>query len=193
VRGFQVPERPAIVEPIRREPIRSRTLRQKDTLRTYRPPGIAATRGKLDDAFWTSQETESDASRGAGHLANQMRRIWPEAWASPLIGGFCCKSLFAQVTKNSPGRRRDVRAKMWGTSPRDHELMGDLGNGTEATKIGGCGSDRLIAGNLAPSNFGVLQQNLRRSGQQGCTAVMLTIDPNRTMWAPICCAAQPLC
>jgi len=27
---------------------------------------------------------------------------------------YCCKSLFAQVTKNSPGRRRDFRVKMWG-------------------------------------------------------------------------------
>ena len=39
---------------------------------------------------------------------------WPEARPSPLIGGFCCKSLFAQVTKNSPGRRRGFRVRMWG-------------------------------------------------------------------------------
>src|SRR5262249_58954951 len=91
--------------------------------------------------------------------------------ASAALCRYCCKSPFAQVTKNSPGRRRDVRVKMWGTSSPDHKLTGDLGNGTEATKIGGCRSDRLIAGNLAPSNFGVLQQNLRRTGLHYCAAV----------------------
>jgi len=109
-------------------------------------------------------------------------------WFIAAVCRFCCKSLFAQVTKNSPGRRRDVRVKMWGTSSPDHKLTGDLGNGTEATKIGGCGSDCLIAGNLVPSNFGVLQQYLRRvrtlvreSGMR-LNAMRLAAAPRTASW-----------
>src|SRR6266478_1703569 len=78
---------------------------------------------------------------------------------SPL-GRYCCKSLFALVIKNSPGCRRDFRVKMWGTSSPDDKLTGDLGNVIESTQIGGRRSDRLMAGKLSPSNFGLLQQNL---------------------------------
>ena len=46
---------------------------------------------------------------------------------------YCCKSLFALVIKNSPGRRRDFRVKMWGTSSPDDKLTGDLGNVIETT------------------------------------------------------------
>jgi hypothetical protein len=56
-------------------------------------------------------------------------------------GRFCCKSLFALVIKNSPGRRRDFRVKMWGTSSPDDKLTGDLGNVIESTQIGGRRSD----------------------------------------------------
>ena len=66
---------------------------------------------------------------------------------------YCCKSLFAQVIKNSAGRRRDFRAKMWGTSSPDEKLTGDLGNVIEATRIGARWSDRLMAGKLSPDNF----------------------------------------
>src|SRR5262245_17678327 len=31
-------------------------------------------------------------------------------------GRYCCKSLFALVIENSPGRTRDFRVKMWETS-----------------------------------------------------------------------------
>ena len=78
-------------------------------------------------------------------------------------GRYCCKSLFALVIKNSPGRRRDFRVKMWGTSSPDDKLTGDLGNVIEATQIGGRQSDRLMAGKLSPSNFGLLQQYLPAS------------------------------
>ena len=73
-------------------------------------------------------------------------------------GRFCCKSLFALLIKNSFGRRRDLRVKMWGTSSPDDKLTGDLGNAIEASQIGGCQSDRLMAEKSSPSNFGVLQQ-----------------------------------
>jgi hypothetical protein len=73
-------------------------------------------------------------------------------------GRFCCKSLFALVIKNFLGFRRDFRVKMWGTSSPDDKLTGDLGNVIETIKIGGRGADRLVAGKLSPSNFGLLQQ-----------------------------------
>ena len=68
-------------------------------------------------------------------------------------GRFCCKSLFALVIKNSAGRRRDFRVKMWGTSSPGRKLTGDLGNVIEAIQIGGRGSNRFTAG-----DFRVLQQ-----------------------------------
>jgi hypothetical protein len=80
------------------------------------------------------------------------------AMARPVYLRFCCKSLFALVIKNSPGRRRGFRVKMWGTSLPDDKLTGDLGNVIEATQIGGRLSDRLMAEKLSPGNFGLLQQ-----------------------------------
>jgi len=76
---------------------------------------------------------------------------------------YCCKSLFAQVTKNSPGRRRDIRVKMWGTSSPDGKLAGDLGNVFEGTRIGGRQSNRLMAGKSSPGDSGLLQQNRHRA------------------------------
>src|SRR5215813_7924021 len=78
----------------------------------------------------------------------------------PLSGGYCCKSLFALVIKNSPGCRRDFRVKMWGTSAPDDKLTGDLGSVIETTQIGGRRSDRLMAGKLSRGNFGLLQRYL---------------------------------
>ena len=60
-------------------------------------------------------------------------------------GRYCCKSLFALVIKNSPGRRRDFRVKMWGTSSPDDKLTGDLGNVIEAISIDGRELDRRMA------------------------------------------------
>src|SRR5262245_8192976 len=62
-------------------------------------------------------------------------------------GRYCCKSLFALLIKNSPGYRRDVRVKMWGTSSSDDKLVSDLAKATEAIKIAARRSDRLMAGN----------------------------------------------
>src|SRR6266446_8935150 len=79
------------------------------------------------------------------------------------LGRYCCKSLFALVIKNSPGFRRDLRVKMWGTSSPDDKLTGDLGNVIETTQIGGRRSNRLTAGNLSPDNFGLLQHNRHKA------------------------------
>jgi hypothetical protein len=49
---------------------------------------------------------------------------------------------------------------MWGTSSPDDELTGDFGNAIEATQIAGRRLVRLVAGNLSPGNFGLLQHNL---------------------------------
>src|SRR5262249_44020616 len=73
---------------------------------------------------------------------------------------YCCKTLFALLIKNSPGYRRDVRVKMWGTSSPDDKLVSDLAKATEAIKIAARRSDRLMAGKLSPCNFGLLQQYL---------------------------------
>jgi hypothetical protein len=73
-------------------------------------------------------------------------------------GRYCCKSLFVLWIKNSAGCGCDFHVKMWGTSSPDDKLMGDLGNVIEVTQIGGRQSDRLMAGKLSPSNFGLLQQ-----------------------------------
>src|SRR5262249_36192483 len=76
---------------------------------------------------------------------------------------------FPLVTKNSPGCRRDFRVKMWGTSSPDDKLAGDLARATEATKIAGRRSDRLLAGKLSPRHFGLLQQNLPLADQVHCS------------------------
>src|SRR5262249_13789856 len=75
-------------------------------------------------------------------------------------GRYCCKSLFALLIKNSPGCRRDVRVKMWGTSSPDDKLVSDLAKAAEATKIGARRFDRLKAGKLSLRNCGLLQQYL---------------------------------
>ena len=76
----------------------------------------------------------------------------------PASGRYCCKSLFALLIKNSLGRRRDFRVKMWGTSSPDRKLTGDLGNAIESTEIDGRRSRRPLAGKLSPGDFRLLQQ-----------------------------------
>src|SRR5262245_61408159 len=108
---------------------------------------------------------------------------------------YCCKTLFALLIKNSPGYRRDVRVNMWGTSSPDDKLAGDLAKATEATKIAGRRSDRLMAGKLSPRNFGLLQQyrhepdvptrsgnvgSSRRSRPNAVTPLTTVVDPKRS-------------
>src|SRR5262245_22923336 len=78
------------------------------------------------------------------------------------------RPLLRVVTKTSPGCRRDFRVKMWGTSSPDDKLTGDLAKATEATKIAGRRSDRLMAGKLSPRNFGLLQQYRHEGDMPTC-------------------------
>jgi hypothetical protein len=71
----------------------------------------------------------------------------------------CCKSLFALVIKNSPGFRRGLHVKMWGTSSATDKLTGDLGNVIGAAQTGVRRSDRLTARKSSLGNFGLLQHN----------------------------------
>jgi hypothetical protein len=88
----------------------------------------------------------------------------------------CCKSLFALVIKNSPGRRRDLRVKMWGTSSPTDKLTGDLGNVIEAAQIGVRRSDRLTDGKSSPGNFGLLQQYLPEPDVSTCSKRSFSVD-----------------
>src|ERR1700719_3653313 len=85
-------------------------------------------------------------------------RSAPETHGISGCGRFCCKSLFALAIKNSFGRRRDFRVKMWETSSPEDKLTGDLGNVIEATSIGGRRSDFFTARKLARGNLRLLQQ-----------------------------------
>ena len=89
---------------------------------------------------------------------------------------FCCKSLFALAIKNSFGRRRDFRVKMWGTSSPEDKLTGDLRNVIEATSIGGRRSDFFTARKLAPSNLGLLQQYRPGAAVSRCRKILEDID-----------------
>jgi hypothetical protein len=81
--------------------------------------------------------------------------VWHDPGITP-----CCKSLFALVIENSPGFRRDLRVRMWGTSSPTDKLTGDLGNVIEAAQIGVRRSDRITARKSSPGNFGLLQHGV---------------------------------
>src|SRR6266404_1840297 len=63
------------------------------------------------------------------------------------VGRYCCKSLFASLNTNFPGRTRGDQTLIWGTTLSSDELTGDFGNGLEATSIGDCGLFRPFAKN----------------------------------------------
>jgi hypothetical protein len=77
---------------------------------------------------------------------------------SLVVADFVAKVFLQLVIKNSFGRRRDFRVKMWGTSSPDDKLTGDLRNVIEATSIGGRRSDFFTPEKLVPGNLGLLQQ-----------------------------------
>jgi hypothetical protein len=105
-----------------------------------------------------SRRFNASISRASRKDSTALLRCGISIWPMSLVGHY--KSLFALVIKNSPGCRRDFRVKMWGTSSPDDEFTGDFGNATEATRIAGRWLVRLVAGNLSPGNFGLLQHNL---------------------------------
>ena len=89
---------------------------------------------------------------------------------------------------------------MWGTSSPGDKLTGDFGNEPDATSISDRGLFRLLAGNLSPGVFRLLQHNrheaavpaaptnVRSWGRTDSNADMpprpiLCIDPLRTLTA----------
>src|SRR6266850_2750922 len=74
-------------------------------------------------------------------------------------GRLCCKSLFAPLIANFSSCRRGFRVNMWGTSSPGDKLTGDFGNEPDATSISDRGLFRLLAGNLSPGVFRLLQHN----------------------------------
>src|SRR5260370_10236454 len=76
------------------------------------------------------------------------------------VGRLCCKSLFAPLIANFSSCRRGFRVNMWGTSSPGDKLTGDFGNEPDAISISDRGLFRLLAGNLLPGVFRLLQHNL---------------------------------
>jgi putative tryptophan/tyrosine transport system substrate-binding protein len=111
---------------------------------TCRPPGYSASRCQIRSNCSPTRSSNNHTAFAALHES--------------AAGRFCCKSLFALAIKNSFGRRRDFRVKMWGTSSPEDKLTGDLRNVIEATSIGGRRSDFFTARKLARGNLGLLQQ-----------------------------------
>ena len=72
----------------------------------------------------------------------------------------CCKSLFAPLIANFSSCRRGFRVNMCGTSSPGDKFTGDFGNEPDATSISDRGLFRLLAGNLSPGVFRLLQHNL---------------------------------
>ena len=71
----------------------------------------------------------------------------------------CCKSLFAPLIANFSSCRRGFRVNMWRASSPGDKLTGDFGNEPDATSISDRGLFRLLAGNLSPGVFRLLQHN----------------------------------
>ena len=75
------------------------------------------------------------ASQGdhGGRARVQAARVLQRTRPHPLCADIVAKVFVALVSKNSPGRRREFRVKMWGTSLPEDKLTGDLGNVIETT------------------------------------------------------------
>src|SRR6476646_5862450 len=78
-------------------------------------------------------------------------------------GRLCCKSLFAPLIANFSSCRRGFRVNMWVNSSPGDKLTGDFGNEPDATSISNRGLFRLLAGNLSPGVFRLLQHNLPKA------------------------------
>src|SRR4029450_12246645 len=75
----------------------------------------------------------------------------------------CCKSLFAPLIAIFSSYRRGFRVNMWGTSSPGDKLTGDFGNRPDATSISDRGLFCLLAGNLSPGVFRLLQHNRHKA------------------------------
>src|SRR5262249_22070141 len=97
-------------------------------------------------------------------------------WLRSEMCRYCCKTLFALLIKNSSGCRRDFRVKMWGTSSPDDKLVSDIAKATEAIKIAARRSNRLMAGELSPLHFGLLQQYLPQAAVSNRSKTVSLLD-----------------
>jgi hypothetical protein len=97
------------------------------------------------------------------------------------VGRFCCKSLFALAIKNSFGRRRDFRVKMWGTSSPEDKLTGDLGNVIDATSIGGRRSDFFYSKKISAGQFGTFATKSAQSVSAALSELRLLLGVNRPL------------
>jgi hypothetical protein len=95
----------------------------------------------------------------------------PMTCGGPLSERLCCKSLFAPLIANFSSCRRGFRVNMWGTSSPGDKLTGDFGNEPDATSISDRGLFRLLAGNLSPGVFRLLQHNPSKNGPTANIAV----------------------
>ena len=68
---------------------------------------------------------------------------------------------------------------MWGTSSPSDKLTGDFGNEPDATSISDRGLFRLLAGNLSPGVFRLLQHNLPIPDQTGTCMQILSNPADR--------------
>jgi len=85
----------------------------------------------------------------------------------PLRSRLCCKSLFASLNTNFPGRTRGNRTIIWGATLSSDEFAGVFGNGLEATSFGDCGLFGLFPGNWSHGILGVLQHYPSRQQTRG--------------------------
>jgi hypothetical protein len=81
---------------------------------------------------------------------------------------------------------------MWGTSSPGDKLTGDFGNEPEATSISDRGLFRLLAGNLSPGVFRLLQHNLPKAAILVGEAEQRRAAPEDALWmdAPDFAVAQ---
>jgi hypothetical protein len=75
--------------------------------------------------------------------------------------------------------RSGFRVNMWGTSSPGDKLTGDFGNEPDTTLISDRGLFRLLAGNLSPGVFRLLQHNREKSGRAADIARMTESDPEQ--------------
>src|SRR5215510_10492067 len=92
----------------------------------------------------------------------------------------CCKSRFALATKNSAGRGRVVRVKMWGASSPHDKLTRDFDNAIEAMRIGDSLPFGHLAKNLRPCNFRLLQHNRHKAADPECPLSRQLLAAKRT-------------
>jgi hypothetical protein len=115
--------------------------------------------------------SESAYIAAAQFVSFRPLRTWHRFSLPPEMCRYCCKSLFAQVIKHSPGFKRDFRVKMWGTSWSDDKLADDLSNVIEATSIGGRRLDVFTTGKLAPRHLRLFQQYLPKAAVSKCSKI----------------------